>query len=136
LKELVLIRDLRDTYCSYKKYFAKADVTPEYAMKIIRNSAETLLSIKERDDPSILFVRYEDCLLSAAVALRGLYDFLGIEMGPISVGADQAKLFGVHATSASPAESIGRWKQDLIGDERETFYKAVGPFLKLFGYES
>jgi hypothetical protein len=137
LKELVLIRDLRDTYCSYRKYFVNKTVaTPEYAMGVIRNSAEILLSIKERDDPSILFVRYEDCLLNPAVALRGVYDFLGIEMGPISVGADQAKLFGVHATSASPAESIGRWKQDLVGDERETFCKAVAPFLKSFGYET
>jgi hypothetical protein len=136
LKELVLVRDLRDTYCSYKKYFAHSDVTPEYAMQVIRNSAETLIGIKDANDPDVLFVRYEDCLLNASVALRGIYEFLGLEMGPISVGADQMKLFDIHATSSSPAESIGRWKHDLVGDELKTFHTKVGPFLEAFGYDA
>jgi hypothetical protein len=43
-------------------------------------------------------------------------------------------LFGSHATSRSPAESIGRWRRELSREQLERC-RPLAPFLEDFGYE-
>jgi hypothetical protein len=135
LKEIVLVRDFRDTYCSYKTYFSKSGFTRAAAMQYFHNSVRNLLTIREQGDSTTLFIRYEDCLTNPDLTLRSVYEFLDLSMGPISVEDDKMKLFAVHATSESPIASIGRWKHELVGEERGALDREIGPFLQAFGYE-
>jgi hypothetical protein len=45
-----------------------------------------------------------------------------------------SKIFKEHATTGSPEESVGRWKTDLSGSQKETCAMAFSKFLFEFGY--
>jgi len=129
LREIVLIRDLRDLYCSYRRYFTLSD--PEQASGLVAHAARLLLSLRESDD-NVLFIRYEDLLHRPQQALDSLSTFL--QIAPIrSEPTDGARqtLFSRHATSATPEASVERWRHDL-GEERTVLYDELGPTLQAF----
>ena len=132
MRELILVRDLRDVYCSYRSYFASA--TQEYALRTVGNYGRMLAALRERAEPTQLFIRYEDCIRSAHDEWTRIYGFLGLEskLSDNEPGHDQ--LFRKHATTASPEASIGRWKVDLVGAERDAFAAELQDFLELFDY--
>lgn len=134
-KEIILVRDLRDIYCSYRRYFQTSTI--EQATSVIASAGRMLLTIKEVDQAAIQFVRYEDCVVDPIPTVKRLSDGLGIHL-EIGKRPDQARLFEKHATSASPEASIGRWRSELVGNEREIFYRACASHLPqyndVFGY--
>jgi hypothetical protein len=84
-------------------------------------------------------VRYEDLVTSPAEALTGVCEYLGIDASAATVdeivraSIDEHSFTG-HGTSATLAQSIGRWERE--GDEafRRALNDLFGEALELFGY--
>jgi hypothetical protein len=132
-REIVLIRDLRDVYCSYRKYFAGPD--SEFVYKVLGNAAECLERMAGEQRPGTVFLKYEDCMENPARFFRNAYEFLGIEDLSASTDKTNDSLFNRHATSESPAASVGRWRHELTADEIATLADACGEFFRVFGYD-
>jgi len=129
-KEIVLVRDLRDVVCSARSSSGSAF---DLVMDATKTAAIQLQIIDSVKDRSIMLLKYEDFVLDNARITAELFRFLGL--APIA--SDQhgmTALFATHATSTTPAASIGRWKKDLTAEQRHKC-EALNPFLEHFGYE-
>jgi hypothetical protein len=82
----------------------------------------------------IMFVKYEDMVANRAETTARIFGFLGLP--PLSEVDTSALdlLFRVHGTSATPQQSIGRWRHDLTAEQRAAC-GGLDSFLELFGYE-
>jgi hypothetical protein len=132
-REIILIRDMRDVYCSYMSYFPSA--SKDYAIKVLDNSAKYLMRINEKRSPDSLFIRYEDCVADAEPTFRRIWQFLGVTPQLVTPGGDSEHLFSIHATSGSVKASIGRWNHDLPVEEQAECSALFDGFLAMFGYE-
>jgi hypothetical protein len=131
-REVVLIRDARDTVCSFRAFWSQP--TAE-AIRLVQLSCEALMTVHDEQRPDTLFVRYEDLIEQEANSLQRIAAFAGIrDFAPADAEAEQA-LFREHGTSTSPDASIGRWKRDLSADEVRACVAAFTPYLERFGYE-
>jgi hypothetical protein len=130
-REVVLFRDPRDQLCSYRSWF---HLSHEAAFAMISDGCASLLRIREQRAASVLFLRYEDLVADPAGSLATLAGFLGL---PAPGGADAAAeraMFGDHGTSASPADSVGRWRTELTAEEIDQCDRAWSGTLEAFGY--
>jgi hypothetical protein len=134
--EILLVRDLRDVYGSRLKFHGALmgrDINTG-VMKSLRDSAAHLVSLaRSGAAEQALLVRYEDMVRDPEAVFRKVVAHVGagaadgaIELNP--------QLFARHATSASPAASIGRWKSDLSDEQKEFCQAEFGEFLTTFGY--
>jgi hypothetical protein len=130
LKEIVLVRDPRDLLCSQLSYFRRE---PEQALRGIANACRELARITEEEAGRVIVVRYEDMIVDADRVFRELSHQLGVQF-PSSPGPQERSVFDVHATSASPEASIGRWRSDLSAEQKAWCDAAVGPFMPQLGY--
>ena len=113
-REIVLVRDARDTVCSYRSFWSQPIGE---AIRLLKLSCDALMAVRNEQQPDTLFVRYEDMIAREAEALQRVAAFAGIrDFAPADAEAEQA-LFREHGTSKSPDSSIGRWKRDLSADE-------------------
>jgi len=134
VREIVLVRDLRDTLCSFRSFWPNQTVME--SMRLLAISYRTIMEVHHEARADVMLVRYEDLILEEAATLRRIVGFLGLpDLPPEDAEASRA-LFAKHGTAGSPAASIGRWKRDLpieaIREATDTF----GPFLEAFGYET
>jgi hypothetical protein len=130
-KEIVLVRDPRDLYCSRRSYFGQETKT---AIDQILWGCGQLRMLCEEAASDMIFVRYEDIVLGNPTELRRVSDFLGFELHAADTSLDAGSKFNDHATSRSPESSIARWRLLLTADEAQTFGQSCEGFLKLFGY--
>jgi Sulfotransferase family len=131
-REIVLVRDARDTVCSYRSFWSQPIGE---AIRLLKLSCDTLMAVRNEQQPDTLFVRYEDMVAREAEALQRVAAFAGIrDFAPADAEAEQA-LFREHGTSKSPDSSIGRWKRDLSADEVRACMREFTPYLKMFGYD-
>jgi hypothetical protein len=109
-REILLVRDLRDVVCS---------ATSSNGGPFDRTLAATVAAggkirdILAENRKSVWFVRYEDFVLENERTEQEMFGFLGLT----SLTSDRrqmGELFANHATSPSPAASIGRWKTYLL----------------------
>lgn len=131
LKEIVLVRDPRDQLCSQLSYFR---ITPEQALSGIADTAMELARIKREEGESVILVRYEDMIIDSARVFAELSAQLGIEPFPAPPQPQEKAVFGVHATSASPEASIGRWRAELSTDQIVRCNAVLRPFMADLGY--
>jgi hypothetical protein len=132
VREIVLIRDARDTVCSYRAFWSQS--TAE-AIRLLKLSCEALMAVRNERRPDTLFVRYEDMVEHETESLQRIAAFAGIrDFAPADAEAERA-LFREHGTSKSPEVSIGRWKRDLSADEVMACVSEFTPYLEMFGYE-
>jgi hypothetical protein len=130
LREILLVRDLRDVLCSYRDFF-KSDWKPD---AILKGYADRALEIYRRRGPETLFIRYEDFMQHEEDTLAAVADALGLEPFAKPDGFDETELFSIHGTSRSPLHSIGRWRTDLVREEQEACNRQFEAFLTTFGY--
>jgi len=131
-REIVLIRDARDTVCSYRSFWSQP--TAE-AIRLLKISCDALMAVRNEQRPDTLFVRYEDMIAGEAGTLQRVATFTGIrDFAPADSEAEQA-LFREHGTSKSPDSSVGRWKRDLSADEVRACMREFTPYLEMFGYD-
>jgi hypothetical protein len=130
IKEIVLIRDLRDVVCSAKSSNGSAF---DRVMDATKTAARQLMAIDAEKDSSVMFLKYEDFVLDNVQIMAKVFRFLGL--APAIANEDSMNtLFTTHATSSTPATSIGRWKLDLTPEQCEKC-EAFNTFLEHFGYE-
>lgn len=130
-REIILVRDLRDVYCSSKSFWK---VGESFIPNILQAKA-FYMQIKREKRDNILVVRYEDFVQNEHQSLKQVSDFL--ELGrELFVGSDiDSALFERHGTSSAPKNSVGRWKTDLSIPERRMFRGRLDDFLEAYGYE-
>ena len=134
VKEVVLLRDPRDLYCSRSSYFKT--LSPRTALQEVRWACTKLRQMHQEALPDTIFVKYEDIVLSNAAELRRLSDFLGFDIYADDTSLEQESRFVEHATSGSPAASVGRWREQMSTEEIKAFEESATEFFRLFGYES
>jgi hypothetical protein len=132
VKEIVLVRDPRDLYCSRRSYFRQETQT---AIHQILWGCEQLLLLRENPASDVIFVRYEDIIMGNPDEFRRVSDFLGFELPASDTTTDAGSKFATHATSQSPQSSIARWRQQMTADEVETFGQSCHRFFEAFGYD-
>jgi hypothetical protein len=151
-RELFLVRDFRDMCASMLAYSAKLGrpsfgreltKTDEEFIWLLREQAVRMLeSWQERKGRGCL-VRYEDLIERPADTLHALLHDLGLDSSGNTVGKVLSQAAQVkplvqreHQTSAGPADSVGRWRQDLSPSLQALCREALGDTLAAFGYPS
>lgn len=131
-REIVLVRDPRDVYCSYRSFWS---ATPGYAVQVLRTMRDTLMRIRAEEGEDVLILRYEDLVSAGAASLAKVGAFLELDQPIPLQPAAEAALFTGHGTAGSPERSIGRWRRDVPADELLAIDRDFGDMLDAFGYE-
>ncbi len=129
LREIVLVRDFRDIVCSS---MATKNANFNLVFEDVLAAAAMMARIVTDGTDGVLLLKYEDYVTNKPEALARLFGYLGLGVPGGEDGALKS-LFDVHATSASPEASIGRWRRDLTAEQRERC-GAFAPFLERLGY--
>jgi hypothetical protein len=151
-REIILVRDFRDWFCSIVGYNAKRglqgwlrDKTEDDAEWIaqLRGSAERLLTAWRERRESAHLVRYEDLVADPQRTLTEIFSYLELDAGAQTVEQviDAAEntfpeAQDAHSTSANPAASVGRWRTDLSAEHLSACAEAFDDILVEFGYEA
>jgi hypothetical protein len=130
--EFVVVRDPRDTLCSAMKFWK---LRPAEALEMLKTTLPQLVTIHCESTADTLFLRYEDLVRERAAVRETIYQFLDLDDDSSSPVETDPILFQRHATSADPAVSIGRWRQELEGDLAAECEMAFGAYMERFGYE-
>ncbi|HEX3040674.1 MAG TPA: sulfotransferase [Solirubrobacterales bacterium] len=150
-REVVLVRDFRDILCSVIAFnrkrgwdaFGRSEGGDdgEYVRTTLRESGEILSTRMQRAATTPHLVRYEDLVLDPEPALTTLFEQLGLASDPELVAATIQRMkedtasMDHHRTSADPAASIGRWRDDLPEEIAAVCEEELGPLLREFGYQ-
>jgi hypothetical protein len=130
---IVLVRDPRDVICS-SKIFWKRDF--EESVRTLRGQFNQLINSHAGLAVRSHVVRYEELLNHPRDTLLAITNFLGLpEFSSEFDHEQEARVFAQHGTSASPAETIGRWRQEMSAEQIEIANRELAPFLTNFGYE-
>jgi hypothetical protein len=131
VREILIVRDPRDLMCSAKSFwkYSSAD-----ALKMLNEALPQLEAIHETGAADTFFLRYEDLIEHPEASRRAMYQFIGVEPGKDDLVGTDRDLFNAHGTSQNPRASIGRWQQELSGDEIIACDRAFASFLHRFGY--
>ncbi|HUB14804.1 MAG TPA: sulfotransferase [Acetobacteraceae bacterium] len=133
VKELLLVRDPRDIYCSRRSFWSDSG---ENSMQNLKTVQATVLPLLAAERDRLLVVRYEDLILQPTETLASIVEYLGLSH-PIKPRPDgEREIFAAHGTSKDPAASIGRWKHELDAEDRTALLKSFKPFLEAFHYET
>ncbi|MGC6487584.1 MAG: sulfotransferase family protein [Planctomycetota bacterium] len=144
LRTFLMVRDPRDVVCSMRTFGARESV--QAGNPVFSAAADDLQAYCRRwvmlyqrcQDwlPGMLALRYEDLVFGDEAALARVMAHLGLD-----VHAAQRDVFGevearrCHATTASVAESVGRWRRDLTADEVAVVEELCAPVMAAYGYE-
>jgi hypothetical protein len=129
VREIVLIRDMKDVICSST---SSSGASFDRALQSTFTAAKQLKSIHSEQNPNIMFLKYEDFVQDNTPIISKIFGFLGLA----SINSDEkgmSTLFSTHATSSTPAASIGRWKTDLTKEQGKAC-EILDPFMDHFGY--
>jgi len=132
VKEIVLLRDPRDLYCSHLKYF---NSDPLAALDQVCMACNDLLSIRKSSTGDMVFLKYEGIATNAPETYDQLSKFLGVEISRSNESGREGHLFKEHGTSASPQASIGRWRLELGTEQINRLERDCAEFLHSFSYE-
>lgn len=130
VRTILLVRDPRDILCSATAFWGTDQAIA------IRNTARLtrlMEALHQEATDDTLLVRYEDMVTDTPATLAKIWGFLGLPPAPAIRDLD-SDLLVRHVTSASPAASIGRWRQDLSPAGQQLCRDAFSGFMARFGY--
>jgi len=149
-KEVVLVRDPRDLFCSIESYNAKrGNVTfmrgelpddAEYMRMLVKKMCG-LLSAPQGGSKAGHILRYEDLVMEPAQTLERVLEYLELDSRAETVAqmleraSSDTKMMREHQTSRNPADSVGRWRRDLPPRLRELCLSELGSSMAQFGYD-
>lgn len=147
--EIVLVRDLRDMFCSILAFNRKRGFTAfgresvasdvEY-IETVKKSGEALLHDLRAVDRDVFLLRYEDMMRTPIAALEPLLSFLDLDPGGakamVEFAATPVEGMNQHRTAKDPNASIGRWRRDLDPTLVERCDEILSPVVAEFGYET
>jgi hypothetical protein len=147
VKPIFLIRDPRDVLLSMRSFNEKRGIyefhepRTKHFIEVVNHTSADLLHLTEcldRWKGDRLLIRYDELVADPAGILRKTLEYLRVPKG---MGADPALLAAatsgspdVHVTSASPTESVGRWRNELTPSEIAIADWHFQPFLQRFGF--
>ncbi len=147
--EVLLVRDLRDVYCSilafnrkrgYTAFGRESAESDEEYVETIRRSGEALLKHMRSDGRETHLIRYEDLVRQPVETLEPLLDFAGLDRSAAASMLERAAVptegMDHHMTAPSAAASVGRWRRDLEPHLVERCDELLTPVVAEFGYES
>jgi hypothetical protein len=151
-KEIVLVRDFRDMFCSIRSYNEKRGAAgfqrgrgegdAEYIASRVRRFAEALLNRWRSRGGLVKLLRYEDLILQPKRTLNDVTNYLELESAPETIdemldrAARQSPTADVHRTTPDATSSIGRWRRELSPELVAVFAEELDPLLAEFGYET
>jgi len=143
LRTFLMVRDPRDVVCSMRTFGARESVRS--GNPVFSAAADDLESYCRRWTmlyegcmdwlPGMLALRYEDLAFGDDAQLGRVMAHLGLE-----VHAGQRDVFAEvdarahHATTASVADSVGRWRRDLAAEDVAAVERICGPVMEAFDY--
>jgi hypothetical protein len=131
VRELVVIRDPRDVFCSHLAYFHSDQ---QQSFQEISEACFNLLEIYNSGSKDTLFVSYERMILDQQQTFQSVANYLGVELPMPADSTRDDSIFKEHATTDSPQSSIARWRRDLSDDQKKRCGEAWRTFLETFGY--
>jgi hypothetical protein len=149
-REVVLVRDFRDVACSMLAYsrrgpskqFGPAGATAEDMVRwLSHNGARGLVDYMQRRGDRAHLMRYEDLVTRPEATLTRLLEFIGADSrsatatAMVEALAQERDRAVHHATTTSAEQSIGRWRNELDGDQQKLAEHLFRPHLDAFGYE-
>jgi Sulfotransferase family len=133
VREVVLVRDPRDQLCSSKAFWK---LSSQQAMRLVIMASNRLEDIFQKADSDMIVVKYEDLVTDTAKTMQRVLGFIGVERSNGLGLEHDEKVFAVHATSKTPAASIGRWRTDLSEEEIEQCERHTEGYMKVFDYKA
>ena len=144
--EIVLVRDLRDMFCSILAFNRKRGYTAfgrdsvendEQYVEKVRRSGQSLLG-HLRDGRDAYLLRYEDLILTPEETLERVLDWIGLDGSATAETMRRASTpvagMAHHMTAPNPTASIGRWQRDLEPELVERCDELLAPIVAEFGY--
>lgn len=148
-KRLYLVRDPRDMALSILSYNARNGL-PGFGSERVGSRdafldevAQSIANMLElfRSDPAVpMLVRYEDLITDPHREMSRIFGGVGVDASPTTVAevvsAASQPLPGMdqHRTSASMPASVGRWREELGGDQRALWTEKFADVLRDCGY--
>jgi hypothetical protein len=148
-REIFLVRDVRDMLCSilafnrkrgYDSFGRQLTTTDEeFVRELGKTYDDILASWRARSDRAYL-LRYEDLIIKPTETLKDVLRYLEVDLDSATIEAmnegaqAQAAAQEAHRTSASPAGSVGRWKQDLDPELQALCSQVCGSSMSALGY--
>ncbi|HUO10878.1 MAG TPA: sulfotransferase [Phycisphaerae bacterium] len=146
-REVVLVRDPRDVICSalafnkkrgYQSFGREAVQSDEEYVRWFKGSVESLANLLDSSARPVHLLRYEEIVRSPREGLRGLCRFLELDGSDATIDyilkERSEEVLKDHRTTATPAESIGRWETDFTPAMRTAAREALDPLLLKLGY--
>ena len=149
-REIFLVRDFRDMFCSITAFNEKRgfegfarnmfEHDEDYINKSLKPSADMLLAAWEQRKKNALLIRYEDLVLDTESVLRSIFAELGLDNSSATIRKvlDTASKTNIskkqHRTSIGPEQSIGRYRNDLDDQMKSVCREAFKNSLDKFGY--
>ena len=147
-KEVFLVRDFRDLFCSVLAFNEKRGTldfgrerfeTDEEYVGWVRLGAERLVNAWKSREASSHLVRYEDLATKPAETIAGLLEYLGLDRSPEAVEGMVQSAFAHpdtdgHRTTLTVEDSVGRWRRDLPSSLRPVVDEALNGPLSELGY--
>jgi hypothetical protein len=151
-REVFLVRDFRDVFCSIVAFNRKrgydffnrnlASSDEDYVRNYLGPDVQRLLEAWRRRSEEAHLLRYEDLVVSPYETLNELLEYLNLErsraivdrmLPPQSLGVREPSN-AEHRTTASAAESVGRWREDLSSEMVAVCNEAFAEALEAFDY--
>jgi hypothetical protein len=132
LLEIVLVRDLRDLYCSSRAFW---ELDERAGIGRLSQASHLIPKLWREKNPSVLLIRYEDLVCQPQETGAKLQQFLGLATPFVTDPDSEADLFISHATTPNPQSSIGRWRGETMPATVREFVANAADFNRIFGYE-
>jgi hypothetical protein len=148
-KEIVLVRDPRDIFCSVESFNAKrGNVTfmrgqfpddSEYLRALVKRTCGLVRTPPDRQNATHI-LRYEDIIMEPEKTLEAMlryleldssYEVIGRILGQASIETEAMRQ---HRTSGAPADSVGRWRKDLPSHLHDLCSSEFGETMAQLGY--
>jgi hypothetical protein len=150
MRELVLVRDLRDVVCSmlafndkrgYPSFGREKALSDAEFVRLLAADMTTLADSWERRRDQGLLIRYEDLICTPEVALTAVFSYLDVDDDIVTVqevierASAVSDELAAHRTSPDPQASIGRWRVDLPPELIDECNRAFAGVMARFGYQ-
>jgi hypothetical protein len=145
VKLMALLRDPRDVWVSVQAFERKRPAGANFRAGGTVSEVDLLryqiARQRERlrwiagllEDGESPVVRYEELVLDLPAVASRIGGWLGVSLDAEGVGG-RDRMFSRHASAATPADSIGRWQDELEPGVAELFTKGLGPELRALGF--
>jgi hypothetical protein len=149
MREIVLVRDPRDLFCSIEAFnakrgyaaFGRGQHTDERDyIRLLKRWMNDLVAVWRGRPSAVHLLRYEDVVREPRRTLGGVLKYLELEGGAevldgmLQRASPDTAGMRHHRTSQSQAESVGRWQRDLPASLQDLFASEFAETLTELGY--